>query len=198
MTIQPMRRAAFDGSGREMSCPVVHEILVGFIVNVVEAMPAAEVVDLAQQRLRIDGAGRIVGADGDHRPRAIGDGTLNPIGLQLVTLVRGHADRAAIRHDDRHLVVEIVRQVQNDLVAGIGHGQHRVDETHVGAGRHDHPLVGAEADAVLGGELSLDRLQQFGNALDGLVLVILQVGQELLDMVNGLRRRPVPGDALSE
>ena len=46
--------------------------------------------------------------------------------------------------------------------------------------------------------LLLDGFEQFGDALDELVLVVLRVREELLDVSAGLRRRTIVRDALAE
>ncbi len=125
---------------------------------------AAQLVDGAQRRLAEHRAARVVRRDRDDGARARRDRPLDRVEVELIVLVGRHADDAAAGHLDRHLVIEVERHRQDDLVARRGDRQHGVHERHVGAGGHHDPAAARDVDAVLGRQLARDRLDQRAEA----------------------------------
>ena len=80
------------------------------------------------------------------------------IRAQLVIVIGGHKDRLTPSHDNCHLVIEIVRQRQDDFVTGIGNGENGVHERHIAAGSDEQSVRGANLDSILARELSGDRV----------------------------------------
>ena len=107
-------------------------------------------------------------------------------------------DRAAVKHSDGHLVVEVVRREQDDLVARVGDDSECVEECHVAAGGDDEGVGGAEVDAVFTGELFDERFPQGRNPVYEFVLVILRVGEEVRDAIDRLFRGRVMDHTLAE
>ena len=116
---------------------------------------AAERVDVAKRRLREDGAGRVVRRDRHHRARAGRDRGADRVDVQLIARIGRDEDRTAAGHLNGHLVVEIERHRQDDFVARLGDREHRVDERHVGAGRHHDAAAARDIDAVVAPELAV-------------------------------------------
>ncbi len=152
--------AAGERWRREMARRAVREVFVGFIGDVVDAAAAAEGVDRGQRGPGIDGAGRVVGGDGDDRARAGGDGGFDCREIGLVILIRGGDDGAAAGDVDGHLVIEIEGRENDHFVAGIGDGQDGVEEAHVGAGGDDDAAIGFDLDGVFGGELGAEGVEK--------------------------------------
>jgi hypothetical protein len=75
------------------------------------------------------------------------------VDARLIPFVGGDRDDAAARHLNRHLVVEVERDVQNDLVARLGDRRDRVHERHVRAGGHHHRRAAADFNRVLRAQL---------------------------------------------
>jgi hypothetical protein len=113
-------------------------------------------------------------------------------------IVGGDPDRGAVGHLDRHLVVEVEGDVQDDLVARRGDREHRVHERHVRAGGDHDARAARHVDPVL-------RAQLHGQLLDqrrqpGAVLVFVRggIGQRAADRVERGRWRPVVNHALAQ
>ena len=185
-----------DRRRREMRQPV-GEVLVDLVVDVPHAARGAQSVDGAQVGLGIDGAAGVVRRDRHHGTRARRDGRGNRVDLELIPRVGGHHDGPAGCHHHGHLVVEVIRRLQDHLVAGIGHGQHRVHEREVAAGRDDHARA-RQVEMVLRGELAGERLHQRRQALDRPVPMRGGLGQKPRHRRQRLLRRPVADHPLPQ
>jgi hypothetical protein len=169
----------------------IREVLVGFVVDVIEPVLAADLVDLAQRGFAVHRSGGVVGGDRNHGSRLGGDRLADGGGPELVAIIGVRQDRVATRHGNGHLVVEVVGGLQNDFVAQIGDGQKRVDEGQVGAGRHHYRAPRIDAHAVLGAQLRRERLDQERDPLHGPVLVVLRVGEKCADLVDRFLGRAI-------
>ena len=123
---------------------IIDEILVRLVMDVIHAALATEFIDLAQRRLGIHRARGIVRRYGDDGARAWSDGAADEFRLELVAGVRGHEHRTTVRHRDRHLVIEVIRRLENHLVAWICDGEERIHEPHVAPGCDDESAGVAE------------------------------------------------------
>ena len=181
-----------------MARPVIGEILIRLVADVVDASLATQAVDRPQVGFGVHHPGRVVGRDRHHRPGPLGDGPVDGVDLELVVGIGRHAHGSTVDHADCHLVVEIVGQRQNDFVARIGNRHQGVHEGHIAPGRHHDTLPVIERHAVVVAQLVGDDLQQRVNALDEFVLMVVGVGLEVADGVKRLGRRAVVGDALAQ
>ena len=59
-----------------------------------------------------------------------------------------YAHSLAVDHADRHLMIEVIRQLQNNLIARVGDGQQRIHERHIAPGRYDDTLRFTQRDTV--------------------------------------------------
>ena len=110
----------------------------------------------------------------------------------------GTADRSRARHHDRHLVIEVVRRRQDDLVARVRHRQHRVHERLVAARGHQHAARRPHLNPVLARELRLQKVDQRGKTLDRTVSMVACRAAEPACGLDRLRRRSVRHDSLAE
>src|SRR5256885_6977799 len=108
---------------------IPYEILIGFIVNVVDATVAAEVVDLPQNQLRINLTGWIVGRNGNDRTSAASNGIGDGIDARPKLLIGRNHHAFAAGDADRHLVIEVIRREENNLFASAGDGENPIDKT---------------------------------------------------------------------
>jgi len=132
-----------------MTRAAIREVLVGLVAHVVKAVPAAHLVDLAERLFAVHGAGRVVGRYGDHGPGLRSHRPADGFRSQPVVLVRAHRDRTAAGHGYGHLVVEVVRSLEDDFVTQVGDGQKRVHKAEIRARRHHDGALRAGGDAVL-------------------------------------------------
>ena len=180
-----------------MANPVVGEILVGLVAEVVNASLGAQGVDGTQIGFGIHRTGRVVGRDGDDGAGARRDRGSQCGHVQAPVGVGGHGHRCAATHADGHFLIEIERHGQDELVAWISHRHHAVQEGHVAAGGHHQHAVAAALDAVLLRQLVSNGVKQGRVAHDGLVLVQLGIRHQAGQGRDGLRRRPVVHNALA-
>ena len=192
-----VRLAPRGRARREVPRPVVHEVLVGLVVQVVEAALRAEGVHRPEVRLRVGGPARVVGRGGGHRAGAGADGGRDRRQVELVVGAAGHDPGGRPGHPDRHLVVEEVGPGEDDLVARIGDRDERVQEAHVRARGH-HDLPSGEIDPVLAGELPGDGGAELGDPLVRLVEVVGGRLAEPGDPVRDPGRRAVADHPLAE
>ena len=192
-----MRTTGRVAARRVVPHPAVREVLVHLVGDVQEVVFGAERVDGAQGRFRVHGAGGVVGRDGHDGARPRRDRRAHGLEIELVALVGRHRHRTAPDHRQRHLVVEVERHGQDDLVARVGHGQHGVQEGHVAARGHDHaaPL---QRQAVLARDLVAQDREQVRLSLDGAVPVVGQLSAERLHGLHDLGRGPVRHHPLAE
>ena len=146
----------------------------------------------------IDRAGRVVRRHRDDRARPRRDGRGERPEIELVVGPRRDRHGAAAGQHDGHVVVEVERHGQDDLVARIGDGQHGVQERHVAAGGHDHPAAARDVEAVLVAQLGFEPRHQAGQAFDRPVAMIGQLAAEGRERGDRLARRAVGDDALAE
>ena len=176
----------------------VGEVLVGLVGEVINPALPAERVERAQIGFAEDGAARVVRRDGDDRPGSSGDRALDRVQPELIAVVGGDAHGAAARHLDRHLVIEVERDRQDDLVAGAGGRHHRVHERHVAAGGDHDAAAARQVDAVLGGELGRHPFTQRGQAGHRLIFMRGRRAKAGTDRIDGGGGRPVVHHPLAE
>ena len=173
---------------------VIGKIFVSFIGDVVEISITAEVVDLCELGLWIDGAGGIVRRNSDDGARAWCDGGFDGGQVELVVGQGGDGHSGDVGEGEGHVVVEVVGRLDDDLVAWIGDGEDGVVEGDVRACGDDYISI---MDIIFDGEFLGDGFFERGDAGDGLVLVLLGVGHAFGEGLKGLRRRGVADDALA-
>ena len=138
-----------EGTRRQVAGAGIGEVLVGLVTDVVDAAPAAQLVDAAQRFGLVDNAGGIVRGNRHHHAGAIGNGCLDGVDAQAVALVGGYHDGAGIGHGDGHLVVEVEGRHDDDLVPRVAGGHDDVVESHVAAsGDEQHLPVIVHLDRV--------------------------------------------------
>ena len=191
-------RGVGEAPGREVRDVAVGEIFVGLVVNVKDAPIAAEGVDGAKRRFGIHGAGRIVRRHRDDRAGARRDRGIDGPDVQLIVAGRWHRNRLRPGHHDGHLVIEVIRHEQHDLVAGIRNRQDSVHERLVAASRHEHAARRPEREVVFARELGLDGFDERWQAFDRPVTVVSQRAAEAARGLDRLARRLVGHDALPE
>ena len=123
---------------------------------------------------------------------------LDGVEPELIAVVGRHANRAAPGHLDRHLVIEIERDGQDDLVARRRDRERDVHERHVGASRHHDPAAAPDIDVVFNGELLCDRRHERRDAGPIVVFVRRRLRQRVANGVERFGRRSVVHHALSE
>ena len=114
------------------------------------------------------------------------------------SLVVGTATALRSGHHHGHLVVEVVRHQQHDLVVWIGNREDGVHEGLVAAGGYEHAAPRPDGDVVLARELGLDRRDELRQPLDRTVAMVGQRAAELARGLDGLGRRLVGDDPLTE
>ena len=144
---------------------------VRLVRDVVQPVIAAERVDLAERPLGEDRPARVVRRDGHDRSRARSDCRPDRVQSQLVAIVGGHRDRTAAGHLNRHLMVEVERRRQDDLVTGPGDGDDGMHERHVGAGGHHDAAASGDVNAVLRAQLPRQTVDQRPQAVAVLILI---------------------------
>jgi len=162
-----------NGVGGEVLCVFVSEVFVGFVSNVIDAVLFAERVDGPKCGFRIDGSRGIVRRDGDDGPGFGSDRCGQLIGVRLMVCIGGHCHRFATGNPNGHFMIKIVGDRNDDFVAGISDGKNCVHEAHVGSSCDDDAFLGIELDVVVCGEFGLDGVEEFGNALDEFVFVVV-------------------------
>ncbi len=183
---------------RERRDRSVGEVLVGLVVQVEEAARLAQAVDRGQRVRGIDRPGGIVRRYGNDPAGPRRDGLLDRREIELIVAVRLDCDRLGAGHHDRHLVIEVVRRRQDDLVARIGDREHRVHERLIAASGHQQPALRPHLDPVLGGQLGLERRHQRGQPFDRAVAMIVERRPEALRGRHRLRRRAIRNHPLTE
>jgi len=89
-----------------------------------------------------------------------GDRRADGVGPELIASVGRHEHRAAPGHLNRHLVIEVERDRQNDFIARLRDGEDGVDERHVGARRHHDAAAARDVDAVFVAKLRREALDE--------------------------------------
>ncbi len=112
--------------------------------------------------------------------------------------VSGDAHRRAAGHLNRHLMIEVERHVQDDLVARLRDGEHGVHERHVGAGGHHDAAAAPDVDAVFLAQLDRQPFDEGWLPASVLVLVRGRIGERGAHGVERRGRRPIMDDALAE
>src|SRR5689334_6794833 len=102
-----------------MASIAVGEVFVSLITYVVDAVLGAEGVDCSQRGFRIYGARRVVGRNGHDSASAGRDRGAEGLEVQLAIAVGRREHRASIGHGDGHLMIEIIWDRENDLVARV-------------------------------------------------------------------------------
>ena len=193
-----MALGAGERAGRDVTGIAVGEVLVHLVGDVVHPAIAAQGVDLAERGLGKYGAARVVRRDGDDGARPIGQRAANGVDAQLIPIVGGDGDGPAAGHLNRHLVVEVERGRQDDLVAGLGDGDRRVHERQVRARGHHQAPSDIDVDAVLGAQLVRQTLDQRRQAVSVVVVVGGRAFRRRARRIDRRPRRTVVHDALSE
>ncbi len=134
-----------------MSRVIVCEILVGFVADVIEAISPAKLIYSAKCRLSVNGTGRIIRRNRDDRSRPVGDRPFDEFRLELRIDVGWGEHRARIRHGDRHLVIELVRGLEDHFVFGIDDREERIDEAHIAACSDHDPTSISRVYRILDG-----------------------------------------------
>ena len=192
-----VRLAPRDRAGREVPRPIVHEVLVRLVVEVVETALRAQGVHRPEVRFGVGRAARVVGRGGRDRAGTRTGGRRDRLQVELVVRAAGHDPRHRPGHPDRHLVIEEVGPGEDDLVARIGDRDEGVQKAHVRA-RGDHDLPPRRVDPVLPGELLPDGGTKLGGPLVRLVEMVGGRLAEPGDPVRDPGRRAVSHHSLPE
>ncbi len=147
---------------------------------------------------RIDGAGRVVRRHRHYCSRPRSDRAPDGVEIDLIVARRLGRNGARTRHHDRHLVVEVVRHEENDLVVWIGDREHRVHERLVAPSGHEYAAAGTHGDVVLARELVLERCDERRQAFNRAIAVISQLIAESTRGLDGLARRLIGNDPLPQ
>lgn len=109
-----------------MRCRIMrHEIAIGLIEDEGDAARFRQIVEPADRFGRIDGAGRIIGRDQQQGAGSRIDRRRHLIEIGNTAIIRPEGDMAGTDalHVEPHLVIEVIGQRQNDVLAGLGQRQ---------------------------------------------------------------------------
>lgn len=99
---------------------VVGKIFVGFVRDMVQAVMGTHCIDGPQGMLAVDGTRWVVWRDCYDGSSSRRYGGLDPVEVGLVTGIGWDQNGPASQHLDGHLVVEVVRDQEDNLITGVG------------------------------------------------------------------------------